>query len=67
MLNNLTNIMEKVTCFLNDEELCSLEWYKMPNIGMSFYYNKKEYLILEIKDSKITVKDITIKSGGKKN
>jgi len=66
MSNNSTNIMEQVTCFLNDKELCSLKWHEIPNTGMSFYYKKKEYLITKIKDSKITVKDITIK-GGKKN
>jgi len=61
MSNNLSNIMEQVTCFLDDKELCKLEWDNIPNTGMSFYHEKKEYLILEIKDSKITVKDITKK------
>ena len=59
MSNNLTNIMEQVTCFLNDKELCSFEWDEFPNTGMSFYYKKREYVILTIKNSKITVKDIT--------
>ena len=54
----------KVKCFLNDKELCSLELGDMPNTGMSFYHKKKEYLIIEIKDSKITLKDIT-KPGSK--
>jgi len=65
MSNNLINIMEKVTCFLNDEELFSLEWDGLPNTGMSFYHEKKEYLILAIEDSNITVKDITVKAGKK--
>ena len=39
----------------------------MPNTGMSFYHEKREYVILTIEDSKITVKDITLKKGGKKN
>jgi len=51
--------MDQVTCFLNDKELCSLEWHEIPNTGMSFNYKKKEYLITKIKGSKITVKDIT--------
>lgn len=67
MSNNSINIIEQVTCFLNEKELCKLEWCAMPNTGMSFYHNKKEYLITKIEDSKITVKDITIKKGGKKN
>jgi len=59
MSKNLKNTMIKVTCFLNDKQLCSLEWDELPNTGMSFYYKKREYVILKIKDSKITVKDIT--------
>jgi len=54
----------KVTCFLDKDKLCELEWDEMPNIGMSFYYEKKEYMITKIKDSKITVKNIT-KPGAK--
>jgi len=53
----------KVKCFLNDKKVCDLEWDEMPNTGMSFYHEKKEYLILTIDDSKITLKDITLKAG----
>ena len=49
----------KVTCFLNDKKLCSLTWDEIPNTGMSFYYQKNEYVILEIKESEIKVKEIT--------
>jgi len=58
MSQNIQKTM-KVTCFLKDKELCELEWDELPNTGMSFYHNKKEYLITEIKDSKIIIKDIT--------
>jgi len=58
MSKKTKNIVE-VKCFLTDKELCSLEWDEMPNTGMSFYHEKKEYQIIKIKDSKITLKDIT--------
>jgi len=55
MTNQTKKIMD-VSCFINDEKLCNLKWDEMPNVGMSFDYKKREYMILGIKDSKITVK-----------
>lgn len=49
----------KVECFLDDKKLFTLTWDEIPNTGMSFEYKNKEYVITEINDSKITVKDIT--------
>lgn len=54
----LKNVV-KVECFLNDKEntkVCDLEWEEMPPAHVSFDYKKKEYMIIKIKDSKITVK-----------
>ena len=58
MSKKTKNIVE-VKCFLNKEELFDMKWDEMPNSGMSFYHEKKEYQITNIKDSKITLKDIT--------
>ena len=55
----------KVSCYINDDKVFNLTWDDMPNIGMSFNHEKKEYLIIKINDSKIQVKDIT-KNGSKK-
>lgn len=60
MENNSKKIM-KVTCYLNKKKLCELNWDQMPNIGMSFNFKKREYMIIDIKDSKITLKDISKK------
>ncbi len=49
----------KVTCYLNKKEIFQLDWDEMPNIGMGFYHKKREYIITNIKYSKITIKDIT--------
>ena len=49
----------KVQCFLGEKKLCDFTWDDMPNTGMSFDYENREYVIIEINDSKITVKDIT--------
>lgn len=48
-----------VSCYLGEKPLCNLTWDELPNTGMSFNYKKREYVILSINDSKITVKDIT--------
>ncbi len=58
MSKKTKNIVE-VECLLNEKKLFDMEWDEMPNTGMSFYHEKKEYLITNIKDSKITLKDIT--------
>jgi len=60
MSSKTKSTMNDVICFLdNDKQLCSLKWDEIPNTGMSFYYKKKEYVIIKIDGSKITVKDIT--------
>lgn len=63
MSKKTKNIVE-VECLLNEKKLFDMKWDEMPNPGMSFYHEKKEYQIIKIKDSKITLKDIT-KRGSK--
>jgi len=58
-MSSVTNDSMKVQCFLGEKKLCTLTWDDMPNTGMSFDYENREYVIIEINDSKITVKDIT--------
>ena len=56
----------KVSCYLGKKKLCDLNWDDLPNIGMSFLYEQRDYMITEIKGSKITVKDITKNRSNKK-
>ena len=56
----------KVTCYLHKKKLCDWNWDKMPNVGMSFDYENREYMITDIKDSKITLKDISKKGSKRK-
>lgn len=58
MVLKTKNIM-KVTCYLGKEKLCDLDWDEMPNVGMGFSYEKKQYMIIGINGSKIKLKDIT--------
>jgi len=58
-MSSVTNDSMKVQCFLGEKKLCDFTWDDMPNTGMSFDYENREYVIIEINDSKITVKDIT--------
>lgn len=58
-MSSKTNNSMKVQCFLGDKKLTTFTWDDMPNIGMSFDYEKREYLIIKINDFKIQVKDIT--------
>lgn len=58
-MSSETNDSMKVTCFLGEKKLYDFTWDEMPNTGMSFDYENREYVITEINDSKITVKDIT--------
>jgi len=51
----------KVTCTLDDKEktkICEVEWGQMPPTHVSFFHEKKEYMITKIKGSQITVKYI---------
>lgn len=65
MVLKTKNIM-KVSCYLGEKKLCDLEWDEMPNVGMSFNYENREYMITDIKDSKITLKDISKKGSKRK-
>lgn len=65
MVLKTKNIM-KVSCYLNEKQLFDLEWDEMPNVGMSFNHKNTEYMIIKIKDSKITLKDITKNRSKKK-
>lgn len=56
----------KVSCYIGDKQLFDLEWDEMPNVGMGFSHKKTEYMIIKIKDSKITLKDITKNRSKKK-
>lgn len=49
----------KVTCYIKNKKLTSFTWDKLPNVGMGFDFEGREYMIIKIDDSKITVKDIT--------
>lgn len=51
----------KVTCVLDDNrntKVCDVKWDQMPPTHVSFVYEKKEYMITKIEDSKVTVKYI---------
>lgn len=54
----------KVSCYIDDKKVFDLEWDSMPTTSMGFYHEKKEYKIIDIKDSKITIK--LVKPVGKK-
>ncbi len=56
----------KVSCHIGEKQLFDLKWDEMPNVGMSFSHKKSEYMIIKIKDSKITLKDITKNRSKKK-
>jgi len=65
MFKKAKNIM-KVSCYIGKKQLFDLEWDEMPNVGMSFSHENTEYMIINIKDSKITLKDITKNRSKKK-
>lgn len=65
MFKKAKNIM-KVSCYLGEKHLVDLEWDSMPNVGMGFSHKKREYMIIKIKDSKVTLKDITKNRSKKK-
>ena len=55
----------KAVCVLDDKDktkVCDLELDKMPSTHCSFVHNKKEYMILRIKKTEITVKQIQKRS-----
>lgn len=56
----------KVSCYVGKEKLCDFDWDSMPNVGMGFSYENRSYMIIDIKDSKITLKDITKNRSKKK-
>ncbi len=65
MFKETKNIM-KVSCYLGATKLCDLKWDSMPNVGMGFSYEDRSYMIIKIKDSKVTLKDITKNRSKKK-
>lgn len=51
----------KVTCILDDKQktkVCDVEWKDMPPTHVSFVYKKKDYMIINIKDTMVTVKPL---------